>query len=112
MHQFLLSSNHHQHLFSTIVFGGTFAGVVQAWILTKLSSGYPYPDYGIRSALAGRISLVFSSVDEQVIYVAIIAITETIQKMLAPAITSGALFILSSLLIKPEELNLNIAAVV
>jgi hypothetical protein len=78
--------------------------------LHKAFAGYPYPDNYIRSALAGRISPVFSSADDTVIHIAITAVAETIRKMFAPAMAGGALLIVSSLLMKFEKLNLSRAA--
>jgi hypothetical protein len=78
--------------------------------LQRAFAGYPYPDDYIRSALAGRISPVFSLADENVIHIAIVAVAETIRKMFAPAMAGGALLTVSSLLMRVEKLNLSIAA--
>jgi hypothetical protein len=78
--------------------------------LRKAFADYPYPDDYIRSALAGRISPVFSSADETVISIAIVAVAKTIQKTFALVIAGGALTLVSSLLMRFEKLNLGIAA--
>jgi hypothetical protein len=78
--------------------------------LKRAFAGYPYPDDYLRSALAGRISPVFSSNDETVIRIAVVAIAETIRKMFAPAIAGAALLIASTLLMRFEKLNLGITA--
>jgi hypothetical protein len=78
--------------------------------LKRVFAGYPYPDDYIRSALAGRISPVFSSANENVIPIAIEAVAETIRKVFAPAMAAGALLTVSSLLMRFEKLNLGIAA--
>jgi hypothetical protein len=71
---------------------------------------YTYPDDYLRSALAGRISPVFSSADEKVIHIATVAVAETIRKIFMPAMVGGALLIVSSLLMRFERLNLGITA--
>lgn len=73
-------------------------------------SGYQFPNDYIRSALAGRISPVFSSADQDIVHVAIVAVAETIRKMFGQAIAAGALVTASSLLMRFEKLNLAIAA--
>jgi hypothetical protein len=78
--------------------------------LQKAFAGYPYPDDYLRSALAGCISPVFSSADENVIHIAVLAVAETIRKMFVLAIAGGSLLIVSSLLMSFEKLNLRIAA--
>jgi Na+/melibiose symporter-like transporter len=78
--------------------------------LKKAFAGQSYPDDYIRSALAGRISPVFSSGDEKLIHIAIEAVAETIRKVFSPAIAAGALLTVSSLLMRFEKLNLGIAA--
>jgi hypothetical protein len=78
--------------------------------LRKAFAGHPYPDDYLRSALAGRISPVFSSADEDVIHIAMVAVAETIRKIFAPAMAGGALLTVSSLLMKFEKLTLGIAA--
>ncbi|RFU26287.1 hypothetical protein B7463_g10061, partial [Scytalidium lignicola] len=78
--------------------------------LRKAFADYPYPDDYIRSALGGRISPVFSSADETVISIAIVAVAKTIQKTFALVIAGGALTLVSSLLMRFEKLNLGIAA--
>jgi hypothetical protein len=78
--------------------------------LQSAFAGYPYPDDYLRSALAGRISPVFSSADENVIYIATVAVADTIRKMFVPAMAGGALLTVSSLLMKFEKLNLSVAA--
>jgi hypothetical protein len=78
--------------------------------LKRAFVGYPYPDDYLRSALTGRISPVFSSADEKVIRIAILAVAETIRKVFAPAIAGGALLIVSSLLMRFEKLKLGRAA--
>ncbi|KIW00847.1 uncharacterized protein PV09_07607 [Verruconis gallopava] len=78
--------------------------------LKNAFAGYPYPDGYIRSALAGRISPVFSSNDETAINIAIVAVAETIRKTFAPPMAGGALMIICSLLMKVEKLDLSVVA--
>ncbi|KIW18017.1 hypothetical protein PV08_02304 [Exophiala spinifera] len=73
-------------------------------------AGYHFPNDYIRSALAGRISPVFASADEDIIHIAIEAVAETIRKMFGQSIAAGALIIVSSLLMKFEKISLGIAA--
>jgi hypothetical protein len=51
--------------------------------LQKAFADYPYSGDYIRSALAGRISSVFSSVDETIINIAILAVAKTTRKIFA-----------------------------
>jgi hypothetical protein len=78
--------------------------------LKSAFAGYPYPDDYIRSALAGRISPVFSSADQGVVQIAVVAVAETIRKMFGPVVAAGALVTVSSLLMKFEKINLAVAA--
>jgi Na+/melibiose symporter-like transporter len=68
--------------------------------LKRAFAGYNYPDNYLRSALAGSISPVFSTADENVINIAIVAVAETIRMMFAPGIAAGALLVVSSLLMR------------
>lgn len=74
-------------------------------------SGYRLPDDYIRSALAGRISPVFSSADQGIAHVAVVAVAETIRKLFGPVVAAGALVTVSALLMKFEKINLAVAAV-
>jgi hypothetical protein len=78
--------------------------------LKRAFVGYPYPDDYLQSALAGRISPVFSSADEKIIHIAIVAVAETIRKIFTPAMAGGALLTVSALLMRFEKLNLGITA--
>ncbi|PVH98321.1 MFS general substrate transporter [Periconia macrospinosa] len=78
--------------------------------LKRAFADYPYPDDYLRSALAGRISPVFTSNDETAIRIASVSVAETIRKMFAPAMAGAALLIASTLLMRFEKLSLGIAA--
>lgn len=73
-------------------------------------SGHEFPDDYIRSALAGRISPVFSSADQDIIHIATEAVAETIRKVFGPVIAAGALVTVSALLMRFEKITLEIAA--
>jgi hypothetical protein len=73
-------------------------------------SGHEFPDDYIRSALAGRISPVFSSADQGIIDIAIEAVAETIRKMFGPVVAAGTLVTVTSLLMRFEKINLDFAA--
>ncbi|KAL7928245.1 major facilitator superfamily domain-containing protein [Trichoderma chlorosporum] len=78
--------------------------------LSSALAGRHLSDNYIRSALAGTLSPVFSSGDEEIIHVAIIAITGTIRKIFITVTAAGALVVVSSLLMRFEKLDLSIVA--
>ena len=78
--------------------------------LKRAFVGYGYSDAELRSALAGRISLVFSSADQAVIHITTMVVAETIRKLFALVIAAGSLVTVSSLLMKFEKIHLHGAA--
>ncbi|UKZ74623.1 hypothetical protein TrVFT333_002293 [Trichoderma virens FT-333] len=78
--------------------------------LKSAFAGRNLPDDYIRSALAGTLSPVFSSGDEEIIHVAVVAVAETIRKIYITVATAGALVVVSSLLMRFEKLDLSIVA--
>jgi hypothetical protein len=73
-------------------------------------SSHGFPDDYIRSALAGRISPVFSSADQGIIHVAIGAVAETIRRIFGLVVAAGVLVTVSSLLMRFEKISLAVAA--
>lgn len=74
--------------------------------LEKAFEGRGYPEQVIRSALAGKISPVFSSNDEEAIRLAVTAIAATVRKIFSMVAAAGALAVASSVLMRFEKLNL------
>ncbi|KAM0258029.1 hypothetical protein ACHAQJ_004072 [Trichoderma viride] len=78
--------------------------------LKSAFAGRHLTDDYIRSALAGTLSPVFSSNDEELIHITIVAIARTIRKIFSTVAAAGALAIISSLLMKFEKIDLSIVA--
>jgi len=78
--------------------------------LEKGFAGYPIPKEYIRSALAGRISPIFSSADPETIHIAIVAIADTIRRIFGTVVAAGALIVISGLLMKFEKIDLDVVA--
>lgn len=78
--------------------------------LKSAFAGRQLTDEYIRSALAGTLSPVFSSADEEIVNIAIVAIAGTIAKIFRTVMAAGALAVVSSLLMRFEKLDLGIVA--
>jgi hypothetical protein len=75
--------------------------------LKKDFASYHFPDEYVRSALAGRISPVFSSANEGIIRIAVASVADTITRLFGTVITAGAIVLVSGLLMPYEKLNLD-----
>ncbi len=80
--------------------------------LSSAFAGYGFPEAYVRSALAGSISPVFSSADPQVVRIAVLAITTTIQRIFGMTIAASAIILVAGLLMRHERLALDVVAVV
>lgn len=78
--------------------------------LEKAFAGRGLPEQVIRSALAGKLSPLFSSNDQEAIQLAVKAIAATVRKIFSMVATAGALGVVSSLLMRFEKLNLSTPA--
>lgn len=78
--------------------------------LESAFAGRHLTDDYIRSALAGTLSPVFSSGDEEIIHVAVVAVAGTIRKIFSTVAAAGALVVVSSLLMPFEKIDLSIVA--
>lgn len=78
--------------------------------LKSAFEGYSYSDDFIRSALAGRISPVFSLADQDAVRIAVVAVANTIRRVFAMAIAAGAVTAVSGLFMKFERIQLDPAA--
>jgi hypothetical protein len=72
--------------------------------------GFGFPDEYLRSALAGTISPVFTSGNQQVAQIAVNTVAFTISRVFGTVIAAGALLLVSSILMKREKLTLNVVA--
>jgi hypothetical protein len=98
----------------TMAFGLSIAGCLFQNLgfqsLKKDFASYHFPDEYIRSALAGRISPVFESANEEVIRIAVESVAGTIQKLFGTVIAAGAVVFVSGLLMPFEKLSLDTVA--
>jgi hypothetical protein len=78
--------------------------------LQSAFAGQQLSDDDIRSALAGTLSPVFSSGDQDLIHIAVVAVAATIRKVYSTVAAAGALVVVSSLLMRSEKLDLNVVA--
>ncbi|KAF3065400.1 Efflux pump roqT [Trichoderma lentiforme] len=66
---------------------------------------FHYPDDYVRSALAGKISPIFKSADSDVVEVAVRAIIDTIRRVFGMLLGTGAVLLVSGLLMPWEKVN-------
>jgi hypothetical protein len=96
----------------TMAFGLSIAGCLfQNLGFASLRSGlapYNLPEDYMRSALAGRISPIFESADDEIIRIAVGAAAETIRRLFGMGIAGGAVVLVSGLLMPFEMLDLAI----
>jgi hypothetical protein len=78
--------------------------------LKSAFAGRGFPDDYVRSALAGSISPVFASADEEVVHVAVVAVAKTIRKVFSMLAAGSAMVVVSSLLMKFEKVDLEVVA--
>jgi Na+/melibiose symporter-like transporter len=78
--------------------------------LKSAFAGYNFPDDYVRSALAGNISPVFSSSDQEVIHIAVVTVARTIQRVFGAVVAAGALILSSALLMRWERVDLDVVA--
>lgn len=78
--------------------------------LKSAFEGRGFPEEYVRSALAGSISPVFKSGDEEMVRIAVVAVAETIRKIFATVVAGGAVVTVSSLFMRFEKIDLDVAA--
>ncbi|OAA70101.1 Major facilitator superfamily domain, general substrate transporter [Akanthomyces lecanii RCEF 1005] len=93
-----------------LAIAGTLFQNVGVHELENAFAGRGFPEDFIRSALAGGISPVFSSHDEEAIGLAVTAVTTTIRKIFSMVAAAGALGVVSSVLMRFEKLDLGFVA--
>jgi Na+/melibiose symporter-like transporter len=98
----------------TMAFGLSIAGCLFQNLgfqsLKKNLAAYHLPDAYVQSALAGRISPVFSSTDEDLLRIAVHSIADTIRRLFGTTIAAGAVVFIAGLLMPFEKLNLEAVA--
>ena len=98
----------------TMAFGLSFAGCLFQNLgfksLRTDLAPYGLPDEYVRSALAGRISPVFSSGEEELIKIAVEAAASAIQKLFGMVIAGGAVVFVSGSLLPFKKLDLQAVA--
>lgn len=67
--------------------------------LKSAFAGYDFPDEYVRSALAGKLSPIFTSANEEVIRIATVTVAETIRKIFGTVIAGGTVVLVSGLLL-------------
>lgn len=96
----------------TMAFGLSIAGCLFQNLgfhtLKRDLAAYNLPDEYVRSALAGRISPVFASADEEMIRIAVGSVASTIQRLFGMVISAGAVVFVSGLLLPFEKLDLHV----
>jgi hypothetical protein len=78
--------------------------------LKSALASFDLPDDYVRSALAGSVSPIFKSTDQQIIQVAVKVVAQTIQRVFGTAIAAGAVIFICGLLMSNEKLDLDVAA--
>ena len=93
----------------TMAFGLSIAGCLFQNLgyqsLKKDLAPYHLPDAYVRSALAGRISAVFSSADEEMIHIAVQSVAGTIARLFGMVIAAGSVLFVSGVLLPFEKLE-------
>jgi hypothetical protein len=78
--------------------------------LREALAGHGFSEAYIQSALAGSISPVFSSGDQQIIGIATTAVAHTIKKVFAMNIAATCVIFIGGLLLKHEKIALDVVA--
>ena len=73
-------------------------------------AAYHLPDAYVRSALAGRISPVFASADEEMVRIAVVSVADTIRRIFGMVVAAGAVVFVSGLLLPFEKLDLDVVS--